>query len=150
MVTSLNSIRTKVQRAVIEDSIISVLEFEDFFYCRFDVSFDWFFRCIIYFSSYTYHSIVESLRLLQRCWLRKIIDNIGVIIFSLFFPGRRPIGLVGSWISTHNCEPGRNIDWTKIDIMILFLVWIYAVFWWYCTFGYLQYLLGFMVWGVFI
>ena len=30
-VTSLNSIRTKVQRAVIEDSIISVLEFEDFF-----------------------------------------------------------------------------------------------------------------------
>ena len=31
MVTSLNSIRTKVQRALIEDSIISVLEFEDFF-----------------------------------------------------------------------------------------------------------------------
>ena len=31
MVTSLNSIKTKVQRAVIEDSIISVLEFEDFF-----------------------------------------------------------------------------------------------------------------------
>ena len=30
MVTSLNSIRTKVQRALIEDSIISVLEFEDF------------------------------------------------------------------------------------------------------------------------
>ena len=30
MVTSLNSIMTKVQRALIEDSIISVLEFEDF------------------------------------------------------------------------------------------------------------------------
>ena len=74
MVTSLNSIRTKVQRALIEDSIISVLEFEDFFYYRFDVSFDWFFRSRIYFSSFGYHSIDESKILLHWCWWLQIGD----------------------------------------------------------------------------